>query len=200
MRYANAASPSSFASRNDGFVDPTTTAIGFGFAGDTSTGLFAGGGVPAVSRWPKPGGVLPSPAMTTGEIEGFEALARWFHSELGEISPQRFVGLAKEIGLIESFGEKVMRRACLEFKTIHEASDRGELYLSVNLSCRQFANSGLVERISCILRDTEFAPVNLIARARLSLASKDEYASSLVKLIDNCRSNTFATSYVHPQC
>jgi hypothetical protein len=50
-----------------GFVDPTTTAIGFGFAGDTSTGLFAGGGAPALSRWPKPNGVLPSPAMTTGE-------------------------------------------------------------------------------------------------------------------------------------
>ena len=47
-----------------GFVDPTTTAIGFGFAGDTSTGLFAGGGTPALSRWPKPDGVLPSPAMT----------------------------------------------------------------------------------------------------------------------------------------
>ncbi len=51
-----------------GFVDPTTAAIGFGFAGDTSTGWFAGGGAPAVSRWPKPGGVLPSPAMTSGEI------------------------------------------------------------------------------------------------------------------------------------
>src|SRR4051794_13177966 len=50
-----------------GFVDPATTAIGFGFAGDTSTGLFAGGGTPALSRWPKPDGVLPSPAMTTGE-------------------------------------------------------------------------------------------------------------------------------------
>ena len=50
-----------------GFVDPTTTAIGFGFAGDTSTGLFSEGGAPQLSRWPKPDGVLPSPAMTTGE-------------------------------------------------------------------------------------------------------------------------------------
>ena len=50
-----------------GFVDPKTTAIGFGFAGDTSTGLFSEGGAPQLSRWPKPDGVLPSPAMTTGE-------------------------------------------------------------------------------------------------------------------------------------
>jgi hypothetical protein len=50
-----------------GFVDPKTTAVGFGFAGDTSTGLFSEGGAPQLSRWPKPGGVLPSPAMTTGE-------------------------------------------------------------------------------------------------------------------------------------
>jgi len=50
-----------------GFVDPTVGSIGFGFALDTSTALFASDGAPALSRWPMPGGVLPSPAMTSGE-------------------------------------------------------------------------------------------------------------------------------------
>jgi hypothetical protein len=51
-----------------GFVDPTVGAIGFGFALDTSTALFDYGSAPAaLSRWPKPDGVLPSPAMISGE-------------------------------------------------------------------------------------------------------------------------------------
>jgi hypothetical protein len=51
-----------------GFVDPTVGAIGFGFALDTSTALFAyNSAPPALSRWPKPDGLLPSPAMVSGE-------------------------------------------------------------------------------------------------------------------------------------
>jgi hypothetical protein len=50
-----------------GFVDPTTTAIGFGFDYDTSAAKFQLGGAPAVSRWPKPDGVLPTPSFPGGE-------------------------------------------------------------------------------------------------------------------------------------
>ncbi len=50
-----------------GFVDPRTTAISFGFDYDTSTALYTTGAPSALSRWPKPDGVLPSPAFDFGE-------------------------------------------------------------------------------------------------------------------------------------
>ncbi|HKA04079.1 MAG TPA: hypothetical protein VKD67_07105, partial [Acidimicrobiales bacterium] len=50
-----------------GFVDPKTTAISFGFDFDTSTALYAQGAPSALSRWPKPDGVLPSPTFDFGE-------------------------------------------------------------------------------------------------------------------------------------
>jgi len=124
-------------------------------------------------------------SLATGEVEGFEALARWFHSELGEISPRRFVSLAEEIGLIESFGEKVMRRACLEFKKIHEANDKAGLYLSVNLSCRQFANATLVERVEEILRETDFSPVNL--KLEITESVFFEYQQTAVEMLKSLR-------------
>ncbi|HEY1280091.1 MAG TPA: fibronectin type III domain-containing protein [Acidimicrobiales bacterium] len=50
-----------------GFVDPKTTAISFGFNYDTSTALYTTTGASTLSRWPKPDGVLPSPAFDFGE-------------------------------------------------------------------------------------------------------------------------------------
>ena len=50
-----------------GFIDPKTTAISFGFNLDTSTALYTTSGASTLSRWPKPDGVLPSPAFDFGE-------------------------------------------------------------------------------------------------------------------------------------
>jgi diguanylate cyclase (GGDEF)-like protein len=98
--------------------------------------------------------------LQNGELQGFEALVRWFHPELGEISPQRFIAVAEEIGLIDMLGERVMERACREFAFI-QAESSTRLSLSVNLSWRQFANVRLVERIQKTLRNTGFSPLSL---------------------------------------
>lgn len=101
-------------------------------------------------------------SLADGEIEGLEALARWNHAELGDIAPKKFIALAEEIGLIDALGEKVMRKACLEFSAIQAADSEGRgLSLSINLSCRQFANHALVDRIQTILSETNFSPSNL---------------------------------------
>jgi diguanylate cyclase (GGDEF)-like protein/PAS domain S-box-containing protein len=102
----------------------------------------------------------PIYSLSTGEIEGFEALVRWFHPELGEIAPQKFVSLAEEIGLIDSLGEMVMRRACIEFAQVQALYSDRHLTLSVNLSCKQFANRKLVDRIEKILSETGFSPLS----------------------------------------
>jgi EAL domain-containing protein (putative c-di-GMP-specific phosphodiesterase class I) len=100
-------------------------------------------------------------SLSSGEVEGFEALVRWFHPELGEIPPLRFVSLAEEIGLIDALGEKVLARSCREFIQIQAAAGDKSLYLSANLSWKQFANPALVDGIKEILSHTGFSPRSL---------------------------------------
>lgn len=90
-------------------------------------------------------------------ITGVETLARWLHPKMGHISPSRFIPLAEEIGLIDKLCENVLRQACLEIGSLHDRrSDEPRLEMSVNLSCRQFAQPALVNSICGILDETAF--------------------------------------------
>jgi len=100
--------------------------------------------------------------LGTGETDGVEALARWKHPEFGDIPPAKFIPLAEEIGLIDKLFEQVLRRACREIGSINTQLDSGlGLSLSVNLSCRQFAQASLVNRVKHILNETDFSPFDL---------------------------------------
>jgi diguanylate cyclase (GGDEF)-like protein/PAS domain S-box-containing protein len=102
----------------------------------------------------------PIYSLVTGEIEGFEALARWKHRKLGLILPEKFIPLAEEIGLINLLGSHILRTACLEMFWLKETTpDSKSLTLSVNLSCRQFADPNLFHNIKTILDETQF-PAN----------------------------------------
>ena len=100
-------------------------------------------------------------SLITGEIQGVEALARWTHPQLGEILPSKFIPLAEETGLIDGLGELVLDKACTEIGKIYEQIGMDSLKLSVNLSCRQFAQPFLVNQIKNILSRTEFPPTRL---------------------------------------
>ncbi len=79
--------------------------------------------------------------ITDGEIVGAEALVRWRHE--GElISPDAFIPLAEDSGLILSLGEWIMRTAARQAKKWQEAGL--DLGISVNISSRQFAGQDLV--------------------------------------------------------
>ncbi len=101
----------------------------------------------------------PIYSLITDRIEGFEALARWDHKELGLLSPDKFICLAEEIGLIDTLGDQILRQACSQMQFINKnLTDESRLFVSVNLSCRQFAQTDLVKRIKLILEETEFPP------------------------------------------
>jgi diguanylate cyclase (GGDEF)-like protein/PAS domain S-box-containing protein len=100
-------------------------------------------------------------SLKTGEVQGVEALARWTHPQLGEILPSKFIPLAEETGLIDGLGELVLDKACTEIGKVYEQVGNDTLKLSVNLSCRQFAQPFLVNQIKNILNRTEFPPTRL---------------------------------------
>ena len=75
----------------------------------------------------------------TRQIQGFETLMRWKHPALGMVPPARFIPIAETNGLINLLGAWALKAACVQLKRFEEAARR-ELYISVNISPRQFRN------------------------------------------------------------
>jgi diguanylate cyclase (GGDEF)-like protein/PAS domain S-box-containing protein len=80
----------------------------------------------------------PVVATATEQITGFEALLRWKHPKHGWISPEKFVGIAEDSGLIAQIGEWALRTACLDLARWPE-----DVRCAVNVSPLQFANKQL---------------------------------------------------------
>jgi len=70
-------------------------------------------------------------------IEGFETLMRWKHPTLGMVPPVRFIPIAETNGLINLLGAWALKAACAQIQQFEEAAKR-DLYISVNISPRQF--------------------------------------------------------------
>jgi diguanylate cyclase (GGDEF)-like protein/PAS domain S-box-containing protein len=94
----------------------------------------------------------PQVEMGSGRIIGSEALLRWIHPEHGMISPNDFIPLAEETGVIHEIGSWVLEQACRQ--TRHWQQTCPDLTIAVNLSARQFRNDNLVGEVSAILKKT----------------------------------------------
>ncbi|WP_078553623.1 EAL domain-containing protein [Bacillus alkalicellulosilyticus] len=100
---------------------------------------------------------LPKINLKTGKITGVEALIRWIHPEWGQISPNEFIPISEEAGLIIPIGEWVILSACKQWKVWEEAG-YGNLVVSVNLSIQQFAQSNLVDVVRNAINQTGIKP------------------------------------------
>lgn len=102
----------------------------------------------------------PKVDMETGQITGVEALLRWNHPDLGNVSPAQFIPLAEETGLIVPIGRWVVREACAQAMAWQR---RGLLPVSmaVNLSPRQFADEHLLQDVDEALAASGMSPVLL---------------------------------------
>jgi len=78
------------------------------------------------------------------EIEGFETLMRWKHPSLGMVPPARFIPIAETNGLINLLGAWALKSACVQLKQFEEVAKR-PLYISVNISPRQFRNDKFLD-------------------------------------------------------
>ncbi len=84
----------------------------------------------------------------TQRIVGAEALIRWEDVELGEVSPEEFVPLAEESGLIVDIGNWVLDTVCADIKQWRSTNKIDGLYVAVNLSARQFRGKDIVQDIA----------------------------------------------------
>jgi len=103
----------------------------------------------------------PKCDLKSGRLMGFEALVRWDHPQRGLVSPGDFIPIAEETGLIDQLGEWVLREACEQGQAWWQAG-LGSLSMAVNVSSYQLRRDDIVATIAGVLRETGFAPQNLI--------------------------------------
>ncbi|MGE4506834.1 MAG: diguanylate cyclase, partial [Desulfovibrionaceae bacterium] len=85
-------------------------------------------------------------------LYGFEALVRWNHPTRGEVPPAHFIPVAEESGLITDLGLWVLyeaSRTMARWQAHHPGAE--DLFLSVNVSARQFSQADLAGKIKRIL-------------------------------------------------
>ena len=99
----------------------------------------------------------PQVDLNTGNIVGVEALLRWRHPQMGLISPDEFIPMAEETGLIIPIGEWVLYTACAQCRNWPDAGC-GPLRIAVNLSARQFRQKDLADTVARILNETGLDP------------------------------------------
>ena len=96
-----------------------------------------------------------------GHVKGAEALARWNHPERGPISPAEFIPLAEQTGLILPLGRHILRTACEQLVRWAGKKETAHLSMAVNVSARQFRQSGFMAEVLQTLSETGANPRRL---------------------------------------
>jgi len=101
----------------------------------------------------------PVISLRTGRIAGVEALVRWEHPQRGLVSPDDFLTVAEETGLVVPMGNLVLREACIRMaEWRRENPVASDVTISVNLSARQFSHPDLVARVTESLQASGLPP------------------------------------------
>ena len=99
----------------------------------------------------------PQIDTTTGRVAGVEALIRWQHPLRGIVSPETFIPIAEETGMILSIGEFVLKTACRQL-AVWRSQGLPPFRVAVNLSMRQFKQKNLPALLTEILARTGIEP------------------------------------------
>ncbi len=99
----------------------------------------------------------PQLELSTGKVIGVEALMRWRTPEGIYVSPERFIPIAEQSGLIIGLGNWILRIALHAAKTLREAGF-GDIRMAVNVSTNQFRQVNFIDQVHQALKDCGVAP------------------------------------------
>lgn len=150
----------------------------------------------------------PIVSLDSGQIVGFEALLRWQHPTRGLIGPDEFIGVAEETGLIRELGWWNLREACRQISAWRARSPQHEhLFVSVNLSAKQFLQQNLVEDVRKLLEELrmpaealklEITESTVMGDPSSAIAMLQEIKSLGIRLaIDDFGTGYSSLSYLH---
>jgi EAL domain-containing protein (putative c-di-GMP-specific phosphodiesterase class I) len=118
-------------------------------------------------------------ALRPGLANGVEALARWNHPTLGAISPEEFIPVAEESGLIVPLGARILEIACRQAAEWRETDpELADLDIGVNLSARQLGDPALLETVLEILDRTGLPATALWLEITESMLMADPESAS----------------------
>jgi EAL domain-containing protein (putative c-di-GMP-specific phosphodiesterase class I) len=101
----------------------------------------------------------PVVSLRQGSIVSVEALLRWHHPERGLVTPEGFIPVAEEIGLIKEIGQWVLEHACTQGARWYASRpDAAPIGMSVNLSPVELAHGDLPATVAALLRGTGLDP------------------------------------------
>lgn len=99
----------------------------------------------------------PKIELRTGNVQGAEALLRWHHPTLGNITPDIFVPVMEDLGLIHAVGKWVINTACKDISALHKEGFE-DLHIAINLSPHQFDKGDIGSIIAEAIWETGIAP------------------------------------------
>ena len=91
----------------------------------------------------------PIVSLTSGAITGVEALVRWEHPTRGNMSPDTFIPLAEESGLVTELGRQMLLQACTQVRRwqVEHPKTAGAMSVSVNVSPRQLQDDTVLGHV-----------------------------------------------------
>lgn len=121
----------------------------------------------------------PKVILATGSVYSVESLIRWEHPQLGIISPEEFIPIAEESGIIIDIGYWVIDEAVRQTKAWHNLGHK--ISTSVNVSAVQFSDQDLVDRIVHTLEKYDLEPEYLMVEITESVTRDHNYAEEIIR-------------------
>ncbi len=146
----------------------------------------------------------PQIKLKTNQVTGMEALIRWYHPELGNVSPVKLIPLIEKTDLIIPFSLWVLRRACQQCQQ-WQKDDLIQVPVAVNFSAKQFQQPNLVQIVAQILEETglepQFLELEVTETALMqNLHFSQETLKELRQLGVNIALDDFGTGYSSLRC
>ncbi|MBE9067451.1 EAL domain-containing protein [Leptolyngbya cf. ectocarpi LEGE 11479] len=126
----------------------------------------------------------PQVEILTGNIIGVEALSRWHHPQLGQVSPVEFIATAERIGMIKPLTEWVLRTACNQAVAWKQAG-LPAIRMAVNISPVHFLDKDFVSLIKRVIDETGMVPSELELEVTESVVQTDRQNLSIFQELKN---------------
>ena len=123
--------------------------------------------------------------IRSGRVVGAETLLRWENSHLGLLLPDDFIPLAEDNGLINQFGEWVIREACSQFKTWKQCGLE-DMNIAINLSSLQFNQPSFIPMIAEVIQEFGVNPEFLTFELTESMIMADN--ENMLEILNNLKS------------
>lgn len=123
--------------------------------------------------------------MRSGDIIGFEALMRWQHPVKGKMSPDLFIPMAEDTGLIVDATRWAFREACHTLRRLQDRTGNRTLYMSINFSALDFDEPSLLDNMMASLEESGVSPaaIHMEITERLLLRQSEH----IRRLLQQCR-------------